>query len=501
MGPPDIGLRAKHLGVVALCERDLRSLIRGGRLSVHSFNSRQALAAEIAESIRHELHARNVAESVSAAIDSSLLEEASRAERHLAHLRAAAATMFLAGILVLWLTHRSSGTPPRAPTIAAVGAWAALSVALAIALERGWYRTSLRRAVPILDALVLMVILALGTIPGPSSISEPAGGTIGAAFAVVLSFSGAFRLTRSAVKLTAGLSGGVLVLAGVLGWMPIGVAGGSLVAVGIAAAMGLGVTDMVRRVVTNEVARVTLDRMYGEAQQVIGAREEILRIVAHDLRNPLNTISMATSLLIETPLPEQTRTNQLRVIRRAGERMNRLIQDLLSVTTIEAGRLTIDPREVLVADLCREATEMLEPLAREKSITLAVDGPADLPPVRADPARMLQVFSNLVGNAVKFTPAGGSITISAVTGDGVVQCAVADTGPGIPVEQLPKIFGRFWQARRGDHRGVGLGLQIAKGIVEAHGGSLGVQSEVGRGTVFSFDLPVWREAGLVREVR
>jgi signal transduction histidine kinase len=469
-------------------------------LSVDSFNSRQALAAEIAESIRHELHARNVAESLSATIDSALLEEASRAERHLAQLRAAAAAVLLAAALIAALAARVAGlaSPPGA-TIALIAAWVAISAVLLLALGRGWYPPSLRRALPILDALVLIVILGLG-VQAAGLRPPPAIVAIAAAFAVVLAFSGAFRLTRSAVKLTAGLAAGVLVFAALVGWMSFAVAGGTLVAVAVAAAMGLGVTDIVRRVVTNEVARVTLDRLYGEAQQVIGAREEILRIVAHDLRNPLNTISMATSLLIETPLPEQTRTNQLRVVKRAGERMNRLIQDLLSVTTIEAGRLTIEPREVLVADLCREATEMLEPLAREKSITLAVDGPADLPHVRADPARMLQVFSNLVGNAVKFTPAGGSIIISTATGDGVVQCAVADTGPGIPQEQLPKIFGKFWQARRGDQRGVGLGLQIARGIVEAHGGTLGVRSEVGRGTVFSFDLPVWRDTRTVAEV-
>lgn len=462
-------------------------------MDVDSFNSRQMLAAEIAESLRRDLHARNSAESLAAAVDASLLHEARRAELHLAYLRAAAAAVFLVVLLGLALTNRITGAPARGwPTIAAVTAWAIASGGLLLALRRGSYRISLRRALPIFDALILLVILGLGVWEAGGPTSVPALGTITAAFAAVLAFSGAFRLTRSAMKLTIVLAAGVLAIAALLGWMPFLVAGGSLVAVALAGVMGLGVTDMVRRVVTNEVARVTLDRLYGEAQQVIGAREEILRIVAHDLRNPLNTISMATSLLIETPVPEETRTTQLRVIKRAGERMNRLIQDLLSVTTIEAGRLSIDPREVQVADLYREATEMLEPLAREKSITLKVDGVADLPAVRADPARVLQVFSNLVGNAVKFTPAGGSITISALRKDGAVQCAVADSGPGIPPDQLPKIFGKFWQAKRGDERGVGLGLAIARGIVEAHGGTLGVHSEVGRGTVFSFALPEWR---------
>jgi signal transduction histidine kinase len=171
--------------------------------------------------------------------------------------------------------------------------------------------------------------------------------------------------------------------------------------------------------------------------------------------------------------------------------MNNLIRDLLSVTTIEAGRLSIAPRKVTVHDLFREAAEMLEPLAREKSLTLAVMAADDLPAVRADPARVLQVFSNLVGNAIKFTPAGGTITLSAARTDGPVDLSVTDTGPGIPPAQIPRLFGKFWQAKRGDGRGVGLGLAIARGIVEAHGGMIEVRSELGKGSVFTFALPVW----------
>jgi signal transduction histidine kinase len=135
--------------------------------------------------------------------------------------------------------------------------------------------------------------------------------------------------------------------------------------------------------------------------------------------------------------------------------------------------------------------EMLQPIAREKSITLSLVADDDLPLVRADPARVLQVFSNLVGNAIKFTPSGGSIALCAVRGDGNVKCSVTDNGPGIPEAQIPRLFGKFWQAKRGDSGGVGLGLAIARGIVEAHGGSITVESEVGKGSVFSFPLPVW----------
>ncbi|HKP33642.1 MAG TPA: HAMP domain-containing sensor histidine kinase [Sphingomicrobium sp.] len=324
-------------------------------------------------------------------------------------------------------------------------------------------------------------------------VSEPTVGTF-AVLSVVLAFTGAFRLTRSAVQLTTALATIVIVLAAVAGWMSASFAAASIMAVVLAGVLALAVTDMLRRVVKNEVGKVTLDQAYGEAQRVIDAREEILRIVAHDLRNPLNTISMATGLLLDTPAAtEADRAKRLKIIQRAGETANRLIQDLLSVTTIEAGRLSIDPRRVEVAELLREAAEMLETVAREKSIELTVDPVAGIPPIRGDAGRVLQVFSNLVSNAIKFTPEGGRITLSADCVDGRVQCFVRDTGAGIPPEQISRVFGKFWQARRGDRRGVGLGLAIARGIVEAHGGSIGVESEVGRGSVFSFSLPIWSD--------
>jgi signal transduction histidine kinase len=358
----------------------------------------------------------------------------------------------------------------------------------------------LRRGIPAADAVLLLAALGLSRF-GNQLAPDIALVNTFAVLCVVLAFSGSFRLTRSAVEVTSALATAVLILAAVVGWIPASAAAATVLAVVIAGVLGLEVTDMVRRVVTNEVGRVTLDQLYGEAQRVIDAREEILRIVAHDLRSPLNTISMATSLLLDMPATEADRVKRLKIIKRSGEAMDRLIQDLLSVTTIEAGRLSIAPRQLRVEDLFRDASEMLEASAREKSITLKVDRAADLPPVRGDPARVLQVFSNLVGNAVKFTPEGGVITLSAERADNRIQCAIADTGPGIPPEDLPRIFGKFWQSKRGDRRGVGLGLAIARGIVEAHGGSISVRSEMGKGSVFSFSLPVWAEDDMVDQFR
>jgi signal transduction histidine kinase len=473
---------------------------RGGPLPDNMLDSRQALAAEIAESVQLALHAKQSAANLSATIEKNLLEEARRAELKLAYLRVAAASAFAVFIIGRLLLSRVSSVPP--PTMGSLAAslvWMTFAAAILGILRRDWYKAWLRRAFPIGDAVLLVAGLGLSRIGADPFAGPPGLATTFAVLCVVLAFTGAFRLTRSAVELTTGLAVGALLVAAVFGWLPVMAAGGSLVGVLLSGVLALGVTDMVRRVVMNEVGRVTLDRLYDDAQKIIDAREEILGIVAHDLRNPLNTISMATTLLIEDPLPEPARVSHLRIIRRAGERMNHLIQDLLSVTTIEAGRLSIAPEKMLVLDLLNEASDTLGPIAREKSITLETNAADDLPAVRADHARVLQVLSNLVGNAVKFTPAGGSITLSAIRADGRVQCSVIDTGPGIPAAQIPRLFGKFWQAKRGDGRGVGLGLAIARGIVEAHGGTINVQSEVGKGSVFSFALPVWREGASYTE--
>ncbi len=461
-------------------------------MSENVLDSRQALASEIAEAVRGQLHAKQTAENLSAAIEKNLVEEARRAELKLAYLRVAAAGAFAVFVLGrLVLSRITTIAPPTMGSLAASLVWMTFAAAVLGILRRDWYKAWLRRAFPIADATLLVAGLGLSRIGMDPFAAPPGLATTFAGLCVLLAFTGAFRLTRSAVELTTGLAILALLVTSAFGWVPVLAAGGSLVAVLLAGALALGVTDMVRRVVMNEVSRVNLDRLYDEAQRVIDAREEILRIVAHDLRNPLNTIHMATSLLIEEPGPETARVSQLRIIQRSGERMNRLIQDLLSVTTIEAGRLSISARKMTVSDLFHEAAEMLEPIAREKSIAFVVNVADDLPAVRADPARVLQVISNLVGNAVKFTPAGGSITLSATRSTGRVLCSVTDTGPGIPAAQIPRLFGKFWQAKRGDGRGVGLGLAIARGIVEAHGGTIDVKSEEGRGSVFSFGLPVW----------
>jgi signal transduction histidine kinase len=262
----------------------------------------------------------------------------------------------------------------------------------------------------------------------------------------------------------------------------------AIIPVLLAGVLAVAITGLARRLITTRVAQSATRRLYGEAREVIDAREEVLRIVAHDLRNPLSTVAMTTQLMLDVPGTEHQRIERLTVIQRAGQRMQRLINDLLSVSIIEAGRLTIDPRPASVAAILADATEMLRPIAADKPVHLEVDAPKDLPDVHADAARIIQVLSNLVGNAIKFTPTGGRVTITAAREGPNIRFEVADTGPGIAPEQMANIFGRFWQANRGDTRGIGLGLSIAKGIVEAHGSEMRVASTVGEGSVFSFTL-------------
>jgi len=231
-------------------------------------------------------------------------------------------------------------------------------------------------------------------------------------------------------------------------------------------------------------------RLFHEAQQATRARDDVLAVVAHDLRNPLNTVTMAVSLMLETTPPERVQERrQAEIVRRAADRMNRMIQDLLDVKRMESGRLTIDSRPEQPDVLINDTVDMLRPLAAGSIIRMETNIEDNLPPVIADSARIQQVLSNLVGNAVKFTPRAGTISVCAERGDGEVRFSVIDTGPGIPAEQLPHIFGRFWQAKTSDRRGIGLGLAIAKGIVEAHNGRIWVESSVGLGSTFYFTLP------------
>lgn len=235
-------------------------------------------------------------------------------------------------------------------------------------------------------------------------------------------------------------------------------------------------------------------RLYQESQQAVRAREEVLAIVSHDLRNPLSAVILGSSMLQMSPTMADEDREQLETIEASAKRMNRLIADLLDVTRLEGGkRLPIEPASVPVAELMREADDLFRAQATVAQVTLEYQVEDDLPPVYADHHRVMQVLSNLIGNSLKFTPPGGRIAVSANRQDGMVRFRIADTGPGIPSEHLSDIFSPYWQAKRTERLGAGLGLPIAKGIVEAHGGKIWAESGQGEGTQFYFTLPIDRE--------
>ena len=244
-----------------------------------------------------------------------------------------------------------------------------------------------------------------------------------------------------------------------------------------------------------QLAAVALEnaRLFRAAQDATRARDDLVAIVSHDLRNPVHTISMAASFLLEIAPANDRRIQarrQLEVIQRSASRANRLIQDLLDVAKIQAGGLAVDPIPVDVKSLMNEAAESATPLASAAHLTVACAPPDKPISVATDRERVLQVFANLIGNAIKFTPKGGQISILACHENDVVRFTIADTGPGIPPEHLDHVFDRYWQAKSTAKLGAGLGLSIAKGIVEAHGGRIWVESPPGSGAQFNFTLPV-----------
>jgi signal transduction histidine kinase len=228
----------------------------------------------------------------------------------------------------------------------------------------------------------------------------------------------------------------------------------------------------------------------------IKARDDMMGIVSHDLRNPANAVKMLARSIIEEQTRDPVRDDVLErveVMRQAAEQMDALIQDLLDVTRLEGGRLSVSPRDVKIDALIGRSIEALRPVARAGGVMLHAKLPPELPTVRVDPDRVTQLLSNVIGNAVKFTSAGGTVAVSARVEGGEVAIAVADTGQGIPAAQLPRVFERFFQATltsRAPRHGAGLGLPIARGIVEAHGGRIWIESEPGVGTTVHFTFPI-----------
>ena len=236
-----------------------------------------------------------------------------------------------------------------------------------------------------------------------------------------------------------------------------------------------------------------------ETKAALTTREEFLAIVSHDLRNPLNHISIAAQNLLEEP--EDIKELASSINRSAGE-MLQLIEDLLEVERIALGKLTLHYEEHDVSEIIKQAVEELQGAAASKGITLEAEPQDVCGYVVCDRSRVMQVLSNLIGNAIKFTPAKGQICVSCQrTGpEGKeVQVSVSDTGEGIAPEKIKTIFERFSQIHNQDRRGIGLGLYIAKMMVEEHPGRIWVESKLGEGSTFHFTLPL--RSGAIREAK
>jgi light-regulated signal transduction histidine kinase (bacteriophytochrome) len=238
---------------------------------------------------------------------------------------------------------------------------------------------------------------------------------------------------------------------------------------------------------------VDIERRLFSEQRAVRARDELLAVVSHDLGNPLAVILLeAAHLLAHLPETGDERARTLResveLIRRSTARMKALIDDLLELERLGTTSFPLDVRPVESRDLLEDAVTDAQPLADAKQISLLV-ALGDPPRIDADPHRISQVLSNLLGNAIKFTPEGGTVTLSAQPRNGALWVTIADTGPGIAPQYLAHIFERYWRPKRSEGEGTGLGLYIARGIVEAHGGRVWAESSP-QGATFVFTLPL-----------
>jgi signal transduction histidine kinase len=230
----------------------------------------------------------------------------------------------------------------------------------------------------------------------------------------------------------------------------------------------------------------SLQRARQRADAATQSREQVLAVVAHDLANPLHAVKLAEQRLRLTNAEDQSLERSLKTIRHATTRMEHLLRDLVDTTRIEHGELVVALRPEPVAAVVQEVSQIYAPQALEAGLTLETSAPAADVVAHADRDRLMQVLGNLMGNALKFTPEGGRVSLRAEDRGAAVRFEVEDTGSGIRPQHLPLIFDRFQSF---DSRGTGLGLFIARSLVVAHGGELSVQSRLGRGSTFSFEIP------------
>jgi signal transduction histidine kinase len=245
-----------------------------------------------------------------------------------------------------------------------------------------------------------------------------------------------------------------------------------------------------------------LEQAYRELQKVDQLKDELVQNVSHELRTPLTFIKGYVELLLETDMGPLTsgQRDSLRIVADKTNALSRLVSDIIYLQQIERESLQLSKQDM--CQMARLALQSCEIAAMNAGVSLRLDGPDELPPTLVDRDRINQVFDNLLGNAIKFSPRGGTITIHVEAVGDMVQLTVADTGVGIPADKLEKVFDRFYQVDGSATRrygGAGLGLAIVRRIIEAHGGRIWVESELGHGSSFKFTLPA--EPPLVERTR
>lgn len=230
-------------------------------------------------------------------------------------------------------------------------------------------------------------------------------------------------------------------------------------------------------------------------RELSAMKEEFLALTTHDLRSPLTVISGVINFFTSGRLGELTpeQQNMVSMMERNTQNLIELVNDLLDASKLESGTMRLDATQVNLRGLVEDLREQMQPLAAEKEIALEEEIPEDLPPLRAERAKLRRILVNLFSNALKFTPKGGRVRLNAARDGRFVRVAVEDTGVGIPPEDVHDIFDKYAQARSRatrSEKGTGLGLYITRQLVELHGGKIGVQSEVGKGSTFFFTIPI-----------
>ncbi|MBE2269348.1 MAG: HAMP domain-containing protein [Anaerolinea sp.] len=262
------------------------------------------------------------------------------------------------------------------------------------------------------------------------------------------------------------------------------------------AAQGIAAGDLSQRVPINsrdEIGQVavTFNHMAETLQRYENERRNLIGDIAHDLRTPLSIIQSNLEAMLDGVLP--TSPDELASLHHETLHLNRLITDLRTLSLAESGQLHLQKQTVDPGSLVQQVSDRMRLGAEEKHITLETDVASDLPQVQADPERLMQVMTNLVDNALRYNPNGTRVTVAARHTKECIELSVSDNGQGIPPEDIPHLFERFWRGEKSRNRatgGSGLGLTIVKQLVEAHEGQVRVESQLGNGTRFTVYLPV-----------